>query len=369
VSDPFDQWLDSATTGGAAWAELVPRIAATDILFLGELNHFVHEKSDFRLDCVRRVAASGVRVFAEELSWSDGIRIASFLQTRDERCFDRVALFGFTGDQRTDRDDLPTGIFRGSQQNYPHSLMRAEQTRFYRGLAQLAPDGFFGLDVDGASGGGYGDVPTLARRSGETIEEEIARVGGLSSGYAGAPRASLNALIESLRYVALSKDADNYEALRPAMAYREDFMKRRFADARAIAPGKMALMAHATHLAKDDRLIEGGIGVGPGGGRVSSLGHHIVSELGLTAVSIWMIYGEGEDSQPIPGLPRTARYPRDSLNARLSRRFRDPTLVLTDGAPDGFVSVGHMYNARFFTRLRGQVDALYFFPRVTPMRT
>lgn len=368
MADAFDSWLRGAATGEAAWTILAPRIAAAEVAFLGELNHFVHEKSDFRLDCARRLAALGVDAYAEELSWSDGTRIARYLRTGELSIFDRIALFGFTGDQRTDRDDRPAGIFRAAFDAYPHALMRAEHTRFYRALGALAPRAFFGLDIDGASGDGYGDLADLARAPGETIAEEIARLSGLRPLFSGRARASLDALIESLHYVALSKDAASYDALRPAMAYREDFMKRRFAEARAFSPGPFALMAHAMHLAKNDNLIAGGVGVGPGGGQVCSLGHHIVQTLGLSAVSIWMIYGEGADSQPLPDLPRTARYPRDSLNARLARRFETPTLVLTEGAPDAPIAIGHMYNATFRTRLPGQVDALYFIPRATPMR-
>lgn len=368
MADALAAWLDNAAAGEAAWRTLAPRIAAADVVFLGELNHFVHEKSDFRIACAQRLARLGVSAFAEELSWSDGVRIARYLRSGDEVLFDRIALFGFTGDQRTDRDDLPTGIFRASHQAYPHALMRAEQTRFYRALRTLAPSAFFGLDIDGASGGGYGDLPALARTPGETLAQEAARLEAQRGDYAGAECASLEALIDSLRYVALSKDAPSYEALRPAMAFREDCMKRRFAAARALAPGKIAVMAHAMHLAKDDSLIEGGAGVGPGGGQTCSLGHHIVRELGLAAISIWMIYGGGEDSQPMPDLPRRARYPRETLNAQLAQRFKSPSLIATQNAPDAPVSIGHMYNAIFRTRLREQCDALFFFPQVSPMR-
>jgi erythromycin esterase-like protein len=155
------------------------------------------------------------------------------------------------------------------------------------------------------------------------------------------------------------------------MAFREQAMKRRYAAARTNMGGtKPILMSHALHLAKNDLLIEGLRGVGPGGGHVASLGHHIVQELGQKAFSIWMIYGGGEDSQPFSDLPRIVDFSADTLNVRLAS-FNDPTLFLLKGAPPGLldapVSIGQMHNSTFRTPLRQQVDALFYVPRVSPM--
>ena len=169
-------------------------------------------------------------------------------------------------------------------------------------------------------------------------------------------------------HAALVRDAATYEATRPAMAFREDAMKRRFADARAIFPGRIALMAHAMHLAKDDNLINAPGAVGPGGRLTPSLGHHIVQELGLKAYAVWMIYGGGEDSQPLKDLPNKARFPSHTLNARMARLFDQPTVVSLEGAPDVSYAIGHLYNTLFETRLKAQADAVWFTPKVTPMR-
>jgi erythromycin esterase-like protein len=159
------------------------------------------------------------------------------------------------------------------------------------------------------------------------------------------------------------------------MALREDCMKRRAAAALAMKPAGargLVFMAHAFHLAKDDRLFDPkAMGVGPGGGLVPSLGHHLVQEKGLKAYAVWMLYGEGEDSQPFPDLPRKANYPETSLNRRLAL-FDEPVLLPLDDAPAALtaapVGVGHMYNAVVPTRLKDQVDAIYFVPRVTPLQ-
>jgi erythromycin esterase-like protein len=363
--DTIDRWLkdaalplDGLDPGGA------------EIVVLGELNHFVHEKSDFRIAMAGLLARRGYRTYAEELGWSDGWRLNGSFPTRDETGFDRLALFGHRGDARADRDDRPRGVFKASAETYPTALMRAEQTRFYR---TLAPERYFGFDVAAGHDGGYADLAamgaSIARVHGETIAAEISRLCTARAAFGeGEMGDALDALIDGLNYTALVQDAHTYEATRPAMAFREDAMKRRLAAIRRTAPGPLVLMGHALHLAKDDALIDAPGAVGPGGDRVTSLGHHVTQELGVKTFSIWMLYGASENSQPLPDLPRRARFPAQSLNARLARRFNAPTLISTANAPAEPLAIGHMYNAIFRTPLRPQVDALYFIPRVTPMR-
>lgn len=367
--DAIDRWLRDA-------ARPLSHLDAGDaeILLLGELNHFVHEKSDFRLACANQFAGQGFETFGEELGWSDGTRIDAFLNARDAAIFERISLFGFTGDARSDRDDRPRGIFKASLDDYPVSLMRAEQERFYRGLRAKA---FFGFDVAAGHDGTYADLTLLTgtpprRITGESLAEEILRLekwrAALPPGADPRIGAAVGARIDGLRYAALVRDAATYEATRPAMAFREDAMKRRFSDARSIFPGRTALMAHAMHLAKDDNLINAPGAVGPGGRLTPSLGHHIVQELGLKAYAVWMIYGGGEDSQPLKDLPNKARFPSHTLNARMARLFDRPTVVSLEGAPDVSYAIGHLYNTLFETRLKAQADAVWFTPKVTPMR-
>jgi hypothetical protein len=127
-------------------------------------------------------------------------------------------------------------------------------------------------------------------------------------------------------------------------------------------------MAHAFHLAKDDRRIHG-IGVGPGGDQVSSLGHHLVQERRLAPFSAWLVYGEGEDSQPFPDLPQRASFPPESLNRRLAE-VGGPLVVPVpaSGAFDDDVGVGHLYSQVVPVHLPSEADALFFVPRVSPLR-
>jgi hypothetical protein len=378
MASAFDTWLEKDAAplpldAPAAALRALP-LGEADVVFLGELNHFVHEKSDFRTLFARACIAQGVDIIGEELGWSDGVRLARYFRARDEAIFDRLLLFGFKGDMRADRDDSPKGVFAASAKTYPFALMRAEQTRFYRAIA---PRAFFGFDVDSIAQGYRADITEtqpdyaarLAPRAGETMRDERARlisVRGDAPDEAAA--AQMDAAIDSLAYLDLLHAAQTYEATRPAMAAREDAMKRRFAAARRLFGGKMALLSHATHLAKDDRLFADFAGIGPGGALTPSLGHHIVQDLGLKAFSIWMIYGAGEDSQPLPDLPRKAAFAPDSLNRRLAARFKTPTLIRTAHAPDEPVTIAHMYNATLRTLLKAQMDALYFLPRVSAMQ-
>src|SRR5262249_28592532 len=144
-------------------------VAEADIVVLGELNHFVHEKSDFRLFFCRYLLSRGFRTFAEELGWSDGVRVDRYLETGEEEGLWRLPSFGYAGQKRGDRDDRPTGLLRRVFDSYPTHLFLAEQARFYRGLRAAARGtkvDYSGFDIDGSPGGAYEDVAqALANRA------------------------------------------------------------------------------------------------------------------------------------------------------------------------------------------------------------
>jgi hypothetical protein len=391
----LDPAFDGMTQTHAPLALLDPLLADADLVFLGELDHFVHEKSDYRLLFCRYLTSRGWRSFAEELSWSDGLRVQRYLHGGGG--LERLSLFGYPGDLREDRDDQPTGVFRASFDLYPTPLMAAEQGRFYRGLRAAASGellAYHGLDIDGLPGGGYADIAdalapfadepevqaflqALARVPGESAAQESTRLAALLPratrlNVAAEAEVSLRSMAESLAYIDMTYAAETYAATAPGMAFREGCMKRRFAEIRALtADAPMVLMCHGLHLAKDDNLLGPAVGVGPGGGRECSLGHHLVQALGLKAVSVWLVHGEGEDSQPFPDLPRRFAYPARTLNRRLAP-LGVPTLIPITGAPAGLfdrpLGVGHMYNAAPSMVLAGQVDAILYLPHVTPMR-
>src|SRR5215472_491153 len=377
---------EPAAADAARLTALDSALGEATVVFLGETNHFVHEKAEFRLWWLGRLAGRRPLVVGEELSWSDGHDVARYLQTGDEAHLDRAATFGDTSHCRADRDDRPKGVFKASYEAYPAALFKAEQARFYRGLRALPGiRRLFGFDID-AAGTGYQDVrrharddPGFWRRLEQVPAESLAEEAGrLERALAMLPDgdcalgAVLAATITSLRYTELVNDAPDYEAVRPAMAYREEVMKRHLErELRLLADGDvLVLMAHAAHLAKDDAGIRGR-GVGAGGGLVSSLGHHLVHDLTLRPYSIWMVYGGGTDSQPLPGLPNQATYPRDSLNVQLRLHGRPlvvPTAPAAHGALAEPVGIGQMYNQVVPVNLPAEADAIFFLPSVSPLR-
>ena len=382
--------LEPSDRDRAGLEGLVERLADADVVYLGESNHFVHEKVEFRWWWLERLAALRPLLVGEELSWSDSRDVAAFLATGVAAHLDRAATFGDRRHVRADRDDAPTGVLAASYAAYPTASFKAEQARFYRALRTLpgfdGEDRFFGFDID-AVGAGYDDLAAardeqaipadfwarLERVEGESMAEEADRLeeaAGLWPAKAGTVRAHLDAMIGTLRYAVVAMPAPDYEALRPAMARREEIMKRhverRLAERR---PGDLlVLMGHAFHLVKDDAAIGRAAGVGPGGGRVASLGHHLVTS-GLRVGAVWMLYGAGEDSQPFPDLPRRAAYPTGTLNARLARGGTPavlPVRPISEGRNP--VEIGHMYNAVTTVDLAAAVDAVHFAPTVTPLQ-
>lgn len=354
------------------WRSLLDRPAR--VVFLGETNHFVHEKVDFRLEWLKELSARRPLVIGEELGWCDARRVADYILRRDDTALDRIATFGYEGYRRPDRDDTPKGIFGKSP--YPYGLMRAEHQRFYEGLRELPGIvGYFGFDID-APGGAYEDLPAiegLARVPGETLINEADRLEALLPQFDDAlAQEDLRSLIESLRYTDLVQYAETYEATRPAMAYREETMKRRVEWQLANLPegALLVLMAHAFHLARRDAHI-GKLGVGPGGDRVPSLGEHMARKEDDEVISIWMLYGEGEDAQPLADLPRRADYPTNTINRQLLARFSEPTVLTLDDRIRrqlADVPVGHMYNQVIPVDLGAEADAVMFFPHVAPLR-
>lgn len=389
---PLPSPFDGATADTAPLHPFDDRHAKADLVCLGEMNHFIHEKSDFRLYLTRWLTSRGWTTCAEELGWSDGVRVSRYLASGDEDEFTRLPSFNYTGHMRKDRDDRPGGILKVP--DYPADAFVAEQKRFYRGLRAAGGKRLFGIDIDGVPGGSYEDIRVwlapfsakpavqaflhaLEQIPGESAYDEACRLrevhassiaNDVGEDLARTIQFSLDALADSFAYITLAYSAPNYEALRPAMAFRENCMKRRFAAAETLnGSTRMVLMGHALHLAKKGDPV-GGSGIGPGGGQVSSLGHHLAQERGLNILSVWMLYGAGEDAQPFPDLPRIANYPHDTLNAALARRNAPLFLPLTDPIFDQPMKIGHMYNATVTVVPREQTDAIFFLPRVSPIR-
>jgi erythromycin esterase-like protein len=386
--------------GAEVLAPLDPLLAGKRIAFLGEANHWVHEKYDYRLLFLHWLRARGFGVIGEELSWSDGWRVNRFLATGDERELERVTACGYRGDRRGDRDDSPTGILKQGFDSYPFAPFRAEQTRFAHALREL---GFhlFGLDVDYESGAAYAlledalgsDAPELraaiARVPGESLAEEIARLTACSErvererwdAVLGPERCAflrrtLRTAARSHEYVRLAHPAPDYEALRPAMALREELMLEHVEHelARLAPSGKLVLLAHDFHLARDDAGIQlPGGAVGPGGGTARSLGASLWSRYPNQIFSVWMLEGRGRSHGPPPEGEREIRAGRRTLNALLAgvgAAFVLPTRSEARAAAPLHreSDVALLYGQRARVGLAAQTDAVYFARDVTPIR-
>jgi len=422
----YQEWLmenaihmdgyDGMTADVEKLSILDDKLSGRRIAYLVEMNHFIHEKYDFRLYFIRYLVSRGFRVICEELSWSDGHRINEYIQTGDENWLNRVTSYGYKGCVRTNRKDEPTGILKSSAETYPNDEFRAEQIRFAKSLRQIneiLPQEnrlmYFGFDADYTPGGAYEDTETflepfrwderienlrkcLDRVSGETIDEEINRLNhGLNLidendshfiGFWGENifhriHRALETLKCSFEYIRRAHQAESYEALNPAMAIRERLMHDHlnYIVNRAASGEKIILMAGSLHLMKNDTMIQmADSGAGPGGKEVPSIGHYVNHSLTPGNVfSAWMLYDRGSDNQPFPGLPRKLKSPPDSLNAVMVAAGNTYVVPVTDDQGNPFfdreLNVIHMYNLEFKTVVSHQADAILFVKEVTPIGT
>ncbi len=365
---------------------LAGALASKRLLFLGEADHFIREKIEYRLAFAEAALPAGFDWCGEELGWSDGQRINDYLHDREGASLDRITLFGYRDEMRDDRDDFPTGILKASFEKPADAGLRFEHRRLLTGMRDLARRSpslcFFGFDVDTAPGGAYADLAarglSLERVAGETLAQEVER---LSRTLADATDldpltcTSLQTLRDSLEYTSLAHPAPSYEALAPAMAYRERVMHRHvdFMIDQLPEGHGLVLWGHNHHLARDDASIVSAEGVGPGGDTEPSLGHHLNERHRDDIYVVWMVFGHGEDSQPFPDLPRKLRPPRRSLNGLLRSVGGNFLLPTRSDAPEAQrlsepSRIYHLYNSYARVPVASQADAICFIAEVSPLR-
>ena len=269
---------------------------AARVAFIGEMEHFIAEKYEYRLLCIRYLASRGWRWFGEE--WPE---------VEHQRPFER-------------------GILANARQ--PTAGLDAAQARFHAELRRLVPDAqWFSFDADA----------------------------------------------RDTDYVELSSAATTYDELRPAMALRERIMHAKVDRVLAEHPGeKVALMAAAQHLLKDDSVVrQPGVGAGPGGGTEHSIGHHVAQrELaeGRPVLSFWHVPGEGTSANPWLPPPGRLRPAPGTIDASLldAAAGSGPCLVPV-GDDVGERSVTAMHGTVLHCRLGEQVDGIVFSPVVSPI--
>jgi erythromycin esterase-like protein len=372
-------------------------VAGKRFAYIGESDHFIHEKYGYRLAILNYLAARGFTHAGEEIGASDGMRIDRFIGTGDESQLERITIYGYSGASRNDRDDTPTGILRDSFGDaYPTAQFAAEQKRFAHGLRKIGLH-FFGFDIDPLPGGGYEDLAeilesmpddtkidqirkALQRVEGETIDDEIARLDDalklLDDDRLNALRIAATCLRDSFNYVRMTYPAKTFDALNPGMAFRERYMHRQV-DRRLtqMRPNeKLALMSHNMHLCRAPDAVAGSdAAAGPGGNTDPSLGAWLAGRFPAQIFSVWMLIGRGRDSQPFPTLSKEIREKPGTLNALLGE-IGDCFVLPIDPADSRArlltenIEIMHDGNGGARTAIARQADAIFFVRDVTPLQ-
>lgn len=288
--------------------------ATAKVAYLVEMDHFIHEKFEFRLQCVRYLASRGWRWLGEELDWREGERIDRYLRTGDESALTPV----------DSHDWYTAGVLREPMSRRPTRLLNAEQQRFARAIRRQVPQArYFGFDVGGAD----------------------------------------------REYLAMANAATTHEDLLPVMAYRERLMYEHVGRVLRDNPGeKVILMAGSLHLMKDDTGVDAP-GVTPaGGGLTPSIGHHVAHNLADGPVlSLWLLHGSGPTASPYLQ-PPTLQPAAGTLDEALLSQWNRPCLMVVDG--DSEACVTQMHNQPVACHpLAEQVDGIVFTPTVSRLRS
>jgi erythromycin esterase-like protein len=412
---PFDPTRPAAFDP-ARLSALAPMLDGKRFAYLGEPDHFIHEKYAYRTLMLRWLTANGFTHVGEELGVADAARVARFIRSGEPSYLERVATYGYKGAARADRDDAPVGILRDNG-TYPTAEFAAEQKRLAQLMRAIGLEResrgepgihYFGFDVDPPNGVAYEDalamlehaagdatvsqiVGALNRVTGETLDDEIERLAAaiaiiqsslqhLESLLGAADAAELWHAIACLRgTLAFRRDirtAKSYPALNPAMAERERFMQREMNHAvREAGPeAKFVLMSHNMHLCRDiGAVARSDADAGPGGNKEPPLGAYIAARFPGQVFACWMLVGQGRDCHPFVGLPREITIVPGTLNAILAEIGACFILPVDRAEPRARLLASEMeirWDGITGARLKiaSEADAIFFVRDVTPLR-
>ncbi len=387
------------------------------IVYLGEPDHYIHEKYAFRLIMIQYLVKKGWRHIGMEMGRSDGLKLDRYLQTGDETFLDKMGAYGCEDHKRADRDDEPSGLFNRMKHNLEASrpAFRAEERRFAAHLLEInrsrpkgtPPVRFFGFDVDLIPGSGYGDLDAilaeadreapfarllrkgLQRVSGETRTEELERINRIVEEVRKNEEALVDLLGEERGEIfrqtlltlrdsfAVTSSAFHTRSpieLMDALARRETVMYRHFDEyMERLGPGeKVILMGHNLHLSKDSASLSGG----PLGAPIAlwrTIGTHVAQSLPGEAYSIWLLYDRSQNSgylspEPVVDIPSKP----DAVEHLLARAGTHFVLPLEGALREG----RYLSEARNFTQngeygsgvIPRQADAIFFVETVSALR-
>jgi erythromycin esterase-like protein len=312
------------------------------IVFLGEPDHYVHEKYDFQLIFIRYLFEQGWRQIGMEMGRADGTRIDRYLETGDVAWLERVASYGYKGDEQASRQDIPKGLVPKKSNRAFTQNVHDEQFWFQkqlRSLSEARPPGgprlrWFGYDADLRPGGAYVDAKQLLRphesdplvrsilagleRPGdEARPDEIKRLRNLRALLERKEKAlsellgrtdfveltrSLRCLTDGLAFIELARKGPSSDEWLPAMRRREESMFRQINDVLAdLAPDeKIILLGGFMHLSKNSDALQFGTTNDPFASRMwPSIGDYMNQKLPGQVYSIWMLYDHGRHGVPM----------------------------------------------------------------------
>jgi|GEM_PF-509548 len=364
--------LDWRGNEPSTFAFLDEALKGKRIVFLGEMDHFVAERMEYRLLLIRELSRRGFRRIGAEMGLSDAKRMDRFLETGDESWLDRVALYGYRGDKRTDRNDEVAGWTDNSHPDFTRTVL--DETRWFlrqlRTINEALPKGeprleWFGYDLSFHPGGGYADAGELlaphkgtplsraieermARVPGESRIEEAERLEGLvamldanrkelvaMTGEADALelRRALQRMADAFRFIDGLGDLEKYDAhvVAAALSQRERRMDHNFDEHLAEWPAdeKIILLGHSLHLSKESESIE----TESFGPMWKSIGTYLNNKLPGEVYGFWLLHDRGRHGVP-RGVPpvQSFRSPQDSVERLLAKV--DPILMLPLGSSD-----------------------------------
>ncbi len=320
-------------TDPSAFAFLDDALKGKRIVFLGETDHFVAERMEFRLLLIRELAKRGYRRIGMEMGYSDGKRMDRYLETGDERWLEQVALYGYKKDLRTDRRDEVAGWTDDSHPEFTKTILDEAEwfLRQLRKMNEQLPAGeprlkWFGYDLSFRPGGGYADASQLlaphdkaplvheiktqmARVPGESRVEEAERLETLVAtidekqdeliAMFGKPsalelRRSLQRMADAFRFIDQLQGVRDFdpEVIADALSKREKRMAHNFDEHLAEWPPdeKIILLGHALHLSKEsESLITRDFGA-----MWKSVGTYLAQKLPGEVYGVWLLHNRGK---------------------------------------------------------------------------
>jgi erythromycin esterase-like protein len=400
--------LDSKNIDLTMLSPLDKEIEGKRVVYLGEPDHFIHEKFDFQLMLVRYLFEQGFRYVGLEMGIFGGRLIDAYLETGDSSCLDLSRLFGHKRYVREDRDDTPRGFPALKNPDYRKSQL-SEVQWFLEQLRELNETlkprdkrlHWFGFDVDIISGIGYQDIRKRLKShashkvireilkrmdlvQGESVLEEAARIGDLIR-YVDNTGGSVISIIGKREYTLLSRDLRSIrdgliflDAFKkapspewgPALREREKTIFRQTDELLEDLnkDDKIILIGHNMHLSKDYTKVW--MRSGP---MWPSIGSHMVRRLPGQIYSIWMLYDYGRHGnmwnesfyEDVPSHPlRVERlFTKAGLRFILPFHSQDPREQYLD-EDRNFVANGRLGHGF----IKSQADAIFFVSEVTPIR-